>query len=215
MAISSSSTSRHGQWSSRWLFVLAAAGSAVGIGNIWKFPYIAGENGGGAFVIIYLVCVALVGIPIMMSEVMLGREGRSSPINAMRKLIGASNSKPFWVMIGWLGVLAGIFILSYYAVVAGWAMNYVWLTAAGTFENVEPALASGTFDAFLDNPWQLMFWQTLFMVITVWIVGHGVTKGLEAAIRLFMPMLFVLLLVLLVLVGSAFPLRLPCLSGLK
>ena len=198
MAISSSSASRHGQWSSRWLFVLAAAGSAVGIGNIWKFPYIAGENGGGAFVIIYLVCVALVGIPIMMSEVMLGREGRSSPINAMRKLIVAANSRPLWVLIGWLGVLAGIFILSYYAVVAGWAMNYVWLTAAGTFENVEPALASATFDAFLENPWQLILWQTLFMVITVWIVGHGVTKGLEAAIRIFMPVLFVLLIVLLV-----------------
>ena len=112
-------------WSSRWLFVLAAAGSAVGIGNIWKFPYVAGQNGGGAFVIIYLVCVAAVGIPIMMSEIMLGREGRTSPINSMRKLTESANANPAWVLIGWLGVLAGFLILSYYAVIAGWACQAV------------------------------------------------------------------------------------------
>ncbi len=192
------SESRHGMWSSRWLFVLAAAGSAVGIGNIWKFPYMAGENGGGAFVLIYLVCVALVGIPIMMSEVLLGREGRSSPITTMRKLTVSAKRHPLWVFIGWMGVLAGFLILSYYAVVAGWAMNYIWLTAAGTFDNATADVASGTFDAFLASPWQLILWQTLFMIITIWIIGRGVTKGLETAIRLFMPMLFVLLVTLLV-----------------
>jgi len=108
-------------WSSRWLFILAAAGSAVGIGNIWKFPYVAGQNGGGAFVLIYLVCVAVVGIPIMVSEVMLGREGRHSPINTMRALIERGKRNPAWVLIGWMGVLAGFLILSYYAVIAGWA----------------------------------------------------------------------------------------------
>ena len=123
-------------WSSRWLFILAAAGSAVGIGNIWKFPYIAGQNGGGAFVIIYLVCIAAVGIPIMVSEVMMGREGRQSPINTMRSLVERGKANPIWVLIGWMGVLSGFLILSYYAVIAGWAMNYVVLTAAGTFENV-------------------------------------------------------------------------------
>ncbi len=185
-------------WSSRWLFVLAAAGSAVGIGNIWKFPYIAGENGGGAFVLIYLVCVAFVGIPIMMSEVLLGREGRSSPITTMRKLTTSAKRSPMWVFIGWMGVLAGFLILSYYAVVAGWAINYVWLTAAGTFENATAEVASGTFDAFLASPWQLVLWQTVFMILTIWIVGRGVTKGLETAIRLFMPLLFLLLVTLLV-----------------
>jgi NSS family neurotransmitter:Na+ symporter len=192
------SDSRHGMWSSRWLFVLAAAGSAVGIGNIWKFPYVAGQNGGGAFVLIYLVCVAAVGIPIMMSEVMMGREGRTSPINTMRQLTEKAGSSALWVLIGWMGVLAGFLILSYYAVIAGWAMNYIWLTAAGTFEGVSPESASATFDSFLADPWLLIFWQTIFMGLTVWIVGKGVTKGLETAIRWFMPMLFVLLITLLV-----------------
>jgi NSS family neurotransmitter:Na+ symporter len=192
------SDSQHGMWSSRWLFVLAAAGSAVGIGNIWKFPYVAGQNGGGAFVLIYLVCVAIVGIPIMMSEVMMGREGRTSPINTMRQLTQNAGKSPIWVLIGWMGVLAGFLILSYYAVIAGWAMNYVWLTAVGTFEGVSPEGADATFNGFLANPWLLIFWQTIFMGLTVWIVGKGVTKGLETAIRWFMPMLFVLLITLLV-----------------
>lgn len=197
MAPASPSESRHGMWSSRWLFILAAAGSAVGIGNIWKFPYVAGENGGGAFVLIYLVCVAIVGIPIMVSEVMLGREGRHSPINTMRGLVERGKRNPMWVLIGWMGVLAGFLILSYYAVIAGWAMNYVVLTAAGTFENISAQGAGLTFDEFLASPWQLIVWQTLFMVLTIWIVGKGVSQGLENAIRWFMPLLFVLLLVLL------------------
>ncbi|MEM7077968.1 MAG: sodium-dependent transporter [Pseudomonadota bacterium] len=192
------SDSRHGMWSSRWLFVLAAAGSAVGLGNIWKFPYIAGENGGGAFVLIYLVCVALVGIPIMISEVMLGRAGRSSPINAMRELIARAGAGNFWVFIGWMGVLAGFLILSYYAVIAGWALNYIWLTAQGTFEAASANVANDTFNGFLADPVQLILWQTLFLILTVWIVGKGVSKGLETAIRIFMPLLFVLLIVLLV-----------------
>jgi len=197
MALASPSESRHGMWSSRWLFILAAAGSAVGIGNIWKFPYVAGENGGGAFVLIYLVCVAVVGIPIMVSEVMLGREGRHSPINTMRGLVERGKRNPMWVLIGWMGVLAGFLILSYYAVIAGWAMNYVVLTAAGTFENISAQSAGITFDEFLASPWQLIVWQSLFMVLTIWIVGKGVSQGLENAIRWFMPLLFVLLLVLL------------------
>ena len=185
-------------WSSRWLFVLAAAGSAVGIGNIWKFPYIAGENGGGAFVLIYLVCVAFVGIPIMMSEVLLGRQARSSPVNTMRSLADKSGRSGKWALVGWMGVIAGFLILSYYAVIAGWAMNYVWLTAQGTFEGISPEGAGAAFDALQANPWQMILWQTLFMALTIWIVGKGVSKGLETAIRLFMPLLFLLLVTLLV-----------------
>ena len=200
MALGSSAPkqeSRHGMWSSRWLFVLAAAGSAVGLGNIWKFPYIAGENGGGAFVLVYLGCVLVIGLPIMMAEVLIGRAGRESPINAMRSLVGRHDTNRLWIVIGWLGVLAGFLILSYYAVIAGWALYYIYLMASGAFAGVTPETASGTFDAFLANPWQLLAWQTLFMVLTVYIVGRGVIKGLETAIRLFMPMLFLLLLVLL------------------
>ncbi|MCR9279318.1 MAG: sodium-dependent transporter [Pseudomonadaceae bacterium] len=189
--------SRHGMWSNKWLFVLAAAGSAVGLGNIWKFPYIAGENGGGAFVLVYLACVFLIGIPIMMSEVLIGRHGRQSPINAVRSLVAKSKASSFWVLIGWMGVLAGFLILSFYAVIAGWALHYGWLMGVGTFQNADGAMAGATFDAFLANPWMLLGYQTLFMVVTVWIVSRGVIKGLETAIRWFMPLLFVLLLVLL------------------
>jgi len=195
--MAASSDSRQVMWSSRWLFVLAAAGSAVGLGNIWKFPYITGENGGGAFVLIYIACVALVGLPIMMAEVLLGREGRRSPINTMRRLVQQHKSHPAWVLIGWMGVVAGFLILSYYTVVAGWALNYTWQMAAGTFDGIDPAHASSRFDGFLGNPWQLLLWHTLFSVATIYIVAKGVVKGLEAAIRWFMPLLFVLLLVLL------------------
>jgi NSS family neurotransmitter:Na+ symporter len=185
-------------WSSRWLFVLAAAGSAVGLGNIWKFPYIAGENGGAAFVLVYLVCVAFVGIPIMMTEVMLGREGRSSPITTMRNLAANAGKSRAWSFIGWMGVVAGFLILSYYAVIAGWALNYIWLSGSGTFEGATADVANNTFNDFLASPWQVLGWQTVFMVLTVWIVGRGVTKGLETAIRWFMPMLGILLIALLI-----------------
>ncbi|MEM1230863.1 MAG: sodium-dependent transporter [Pseudomonadota bacterium] len=189
--------SQHGMWSSRWLFVLAAAGSAVGLGNIWKFPYIAGENGGGAFVLVYLGCVLLVGLPIMMAEVLLGRAGRESPINTMRKHTREFGRSKFWLLIGWMGVLAGFLILSYYAVIAGWALYYIYLMASGAFDGVTPEVASGTFNSFLANPWELLLWHTVFMIITVYIVGRGVIKGVETAIRWFMPLLLLLLLVLL------------------
>ena len=195
MSISTQSTD--GRWSSRWLFVLAAAGSAVGLGNIWKFPYIAGENGGGAFVLIYLVCVAFVGAPIMISEVMLGRKGRASPINTMRKLTQAAGASSRWTFLGWMGVLAGILILSYYAVIAGWALNYIWLTSSGTFDSASAQVATTTFDQLQQDPLAMMGWHGVFMLITIWIVARGVSRGLESAIKWFMPLLFVLLLVLL------------------
>ena len=195
MAISTQPTD--GRWSSRWLFVLAAAGSAVGLGNIWKFPYIAGENGGGAFVLIYLVCVAFVGAPIMISEVMLGRKGRASPINTMGTLAKQASASGRWGFVGWMGVLAGVLILSYYAVIAGWALNYVWLTASGTFDAASAQVATSTFDQLQQDPLQMVAWHSLFIFITIWIVARGVGRGLETAIRWFMPLLFVLLLVLL------------------
>lgn len=126
-------TSIHGEWSSRWAFILAAAGSAIGLGNIWKFPYLAGEYGGGAFVLVYLLAVAVVGLPVMIAEIMLGRRGRQSPINTMRTLAKEEGRSPHWQWIGWLGVLAGFLILSYYSVIGGWTLAYVARTAAGLF----------------------------------------------------------------------------------
>jgi len=177
--------------------VLAAAGSAVGLGNIWKFPYIAGENGGGAFVVIYLVCVAAIGVPIMIAETLLGRYGRQSPINSMRKLTKDAGASGFWPIIGWMGVLAGFLILSYYAVIAGWALNYVYLVSTGALTGATPETAAAVFNDFLASPWQMVAWQTAFMILTVWIVSGGVSKGIERAVKWFMPLLFILLLVLL------------------
>ncbi|MEE4302295.1 MAG: sodium-dependent transporter [Pseudomonadales bacterium] len=190
-------TSRHGMWSNRWMFVLAAAGSAVGLGNIWKFPYMAGENGGGAFILVYLACVFIVGIPIMMAETLMGRETRSSPINTMRQLVEHSKARPAWVLIGWMGVAAGFLILSFYGVIAGWTVHYVLATATGAFEGASGAQTGQIFSEFLGNPWLLIGWQTLFMVLTIWIVSRGISGGIELAIKFLMPLLFVLLLGLL------------------
>jgi len=188
----------HGAWSSRWTFILAATGSAVGLGNIWKFPYIAGENGGGAFVLVYLLCILMVGIPIMVAEVMLGRCGRHSPINTMRYLTEKAGLHGAWNAIGWLGVVAGLMILSYYAVIAGWALHYIGHMASGTFQGVTAEQAGIIFNALLADRDTLIFWQTIFLLLTVTVVIGGVTKGLGVAVRVLMPQLFVLLVLLLV-----------------
>ena len=186
--------SKHGMWSSRLLFVLAAAGSAVGLGNIWKFPYITGENGGGAFVVVYLACIAVIGIPVMMAEVLLGRAGRQSPINTMRELARRSGASAAWTAVGWLGVVAGFLILSFYAVIAGWAMHYILRLAKGEFAGADGSMTDAAFSDFLAEPWQLLAWHTAFMAITVFIVARGVSGGLEVAVRWLMPILFALLI---------------------
>ncbi len=195
--MTTSRTSIHGYWSSRFAFVLAAAGSAVGLGNIWKFPYMAGENGGGAFVLLYLICILLFGIPVMMSEVLLGRRGRSSPANTMNLLAVEENRNGSWSLLGLMGVLAGFLILSYYSVIAGWALAYVVETGSGAFVQISSEGAGDVFDALISNPHRLIFWHTLFLVITMIVVIRGVNRGLETAVRFLMPTLFVLILVMI------------------
>ncbi len=186
----------HGQWSSRWIFILAATGSAVGLGNIWKFPYIAGENGGGAFVLVYLLCIAVIGIPIMMAEVLLGRRGRQSPINTMKTLAKEEGRSKAWALLGWSGVVAGFLILSYYSVIAGWGLAYVLNAGSGAFTGAPAAEIQNIYTTLVKNPWQLIFWHSLFMLMTMLVVARGVKKGLEVAIRFLMPALFVLLLIM-------------------
>ena len=186
--------SRHGMWSSRLLFVLAATGSAVGLGNIWKFPYITGENGGGAFVLVYLLCIAAIGIPVMMAEVLIGRAGRQSPINTLRTLVRDSNANPSWTVIGWMGVVAGFLILSYYAVIAGWAVSYTFRLGSGVFDGASGELTGQIFNDFLADPGSVLLWHTVFMAATVFIVARGVARGLEVAVRYLMPVLLILLL---------------------
>ena len=189
-------TSIHGQWSSRWAFVLAAAGSAVGLGNIWKFPYITGQNGGGAFVLVYLACIAVIGIPIMMAEVMIGRRGRQSPINTMINLSEEAGRSRYWSLLGWSGVIAGFLILSYYSVIAGWGLAYIFRTAIGMFHNADADKVGAIFKDFLASPERLLAWHTIFMVMTMVVVARGVRSGLEQAVRFLMPALFVLLIVM-------------------
>jgi len=186
----------HGQWSNRWAFVLAATGSAVGLGNIWRFPYMAGENGGGAFVLVYLLCVAAIGIPIMVAEVMLGRRGRQSPINTMHALAKAEGHSRNWAAIGWLGMIAGFLILSYYSVIAGWTLAYTVRTASGTFDLVTADGARSIFVSLVSDPEKLLAWHTIFMAMTVIVSARGIQHGLEKAVKFMMPALFVLLLVL-------------------
>ena len=186
----------HGQWSSRWAFIMAATGSAVGLGNIWRFPYITGEYGGGAFVLMYLVCVFLVGIPIMMAEVMLGRRGRQSPVNTMEALSKEEGLNPAWRYLGWMGVVAGFLILSFYSVVAGWTLEYIFQAGSGSFLTATDGEIGEAFDSLLRDPGQLLAMYTLFMALTVVVVAMGVRRGLERAVKFLMPALFILLLIM-------------------
>ncbi|MFC6670150.1 sodium-dependent transporter [Marinobacterium aestuariivivens] len=187
----------HGTWANRWIFILAATGSAVGLGNIWKFPYITGENGGGAFVLVYLFCILLVGIPIMMGEVLVGRRGRCSPINSMKETARESGLSSRWQLVGWMGALAGFLIFTFYSVIAGWVLHYIAGMAAGDFVDIGRDQAGGRFEALLAAPETMVIWHSVFVVLVMLVVAGGVNKGLERATRIMMPALFVLLLLLL------------------
>ena len=189
----------HGIWSSRWTFILAATGSAVGLGNLWKFPYVAGTFGGGAFVLIYLVCILLIGVPVMMAEVLLGRAARKSPINAMHHAVVASESRSAWRYIGWVGISSALLILSFYAVIAGWAMDYFTLTARGALSEVSGDDAVLLFSNLVSNPLRLVLWQSTFLVLCFLVVAAGVQRGLGRVITVLMPMLFLLLIVMMLL----------------
>lgn len=187
----------HGAWASRWIFILAATGSAVGLGNIWKFPYITGENGGGAFVLVYLFCILLVGVPIMMAEVLIGRRGRQSPIHSMRDVALEAGHSARWSLLGWMGVLAGFMIFSFYSVVAGWVLYYIAGMGTGDFIAIGSDDAGKVFNGLLGDPETLLIWHSVFVVLVMVVIAGGVQKGLENAVKFLMPALFVLLLVLL------------------
>jgi NSS family neurotransmitter:Na+ symporter len=178
-----------GQWSTRFGFILAAAGSAVGLGNIWKFPYITGVYGGGAFVLVYLGCVLAIGLPLMIAELIIGRRARQNPVGAFQKL--ARPGSP-WQIVGWLGVATGFLILSYYSVVAGWAIAYFFKSLSG-FSGTAAEI-QGQFGHLVGNAWVSIAWHTLFMALTIAIVLGGVRGGIERWSKILMPALIVLLL---------------------
>lgn len=185
------------RWSSGLMFLAAAVGSAVGISNVWKFTYVAGENGGGAFVLVYLFCVVLIGMPVMMSEILIGRRGRRNPIATMALLGQEEGHSRHWQWVGALGVIGGVLILSYYSVIAGWVLAYVVKSASGVFAGATSAEVSGIFADYSGSWSAVAISHTVFMAVTIFVVARGVERGLEQAVRLMVPALLVLLLVLL------------------
>ena len=178
-------------WQSSLGFIAAAAGSAVGLGNIWKFPYITGQNGGGTFVLFYLLCIAILGLPIMIAEVMIGRTTQSSPVRAFRRL-SVPNSG--WQIVGMLGVLAGILILSYYSIVAGWGLHYLFLSIVGKFpQDHNPQAYTNLFDSLVQSVRLNIWWHTVFMGITTFVVLRGIRGGIERFANWGMLALFLLL----------------------
>ena len=176
-------------WQGNSTFILAAAGSAVGLGNIWKFPYMVGSNGGSAFVIIYLICIFAIGFPVMVSEILIGKYVRKSPINSLKKLSEEFKLNTNWKFLGILGALAGVTILSYYSVFAGMAFSYVFKIFPQSLEN--PSQYSSDYFLYLSSsPLNLVFWHTIFLFFTSIIVGLGVVKGIGRSVNVLMPFLF-------------------------
>lgn len=187
---------KHESWSSRTTFLMAAVGAAVGLGNIWRFPYMTGTNGGGAFVLIYLAAVVLIAIPVLLSETMIGRHGHMSAPVSMQKAAAEVGASKNWSIVGWFGVAAAFLILSFYSVIGGWVIAYVPKTISGSFVGMDAASVSADFDALLANPSAVLFWHTVFIAVTVGIVAQGIKSGLERAVSIMMPALFVMLLVI-------------------
>ena len=184
----------HGTWIGKWTFILAATGSAVGLGNIWGFPYKAGTNGGGAFVLIYLLCIVMIGVPIMISEIIIGRRAGNSPINAMKRTALDSNSSSLWQFVGWSGITAGVLILSFYSVIAGICLNYIFIAASSN----EFLSSSEQFGSVIESPANLLFWHSVFMLLTFLIVSAGVKNGIGRMVKILMPMLGALLIFMVI-----------------
>ena len=184
----------HGSWIGKWTFILAATGSAVGLGNIWGFPYKAGTNGGGAFVLIYLGCILIIGIPIMISEIILGRRSGNSPINAMRYIAIESNRSSSWQIVGWSGIFAGILILSFYSVIAGICLNYIFISATSSGAISSPE----QFSNVISSPINLILWHTVFMILTALIVSAGIKDGIGRMVKILMPLLGFLMIFMVI-----------------
>jgi NSS family neurotransmitter:Na+ symporter len=185
-------TSSRGNWTGAAGFILASMGSAVGLGNVWRYPYITGQYGGAAFIFLYIGCVLAVGIPLMIAEILIGRKTQRNPVGAFRKLRPGSP----WVLTGWLGVVSAFTILSYYAVVGGWVLHYVYLSVIHAFAGKSAEQVTHIFISMNVNPELQIFWLAIFMLVTIVIVSRGVSSGLEAGNKIMMPLLFALLIVL-------------------
>src|SRR3546814_719940 len=176
-------------WTNRWTFVMATAGSAIGLGNIWKFPYMAGVNGGSAFVLVYLACILLVGIPLMMCEIMLGRRAQKNPLDGMAALAKEAGASGQWKWIGGLGLMTGVLILAFYSVIGGWVIRYIFHALLGSFGGADAAAISGIFSGMQNSIGTLVILHTAFTVMTIWVVARGVrsevhTSELQSLMRI-------------------------------
>jgi len=189
------SSSERGVWSGKLGFVLAAAGSAIGLGNIWRFPYMASEGGGGIFVLVYLICVLAIGVPVLFAELAIGRATERNPVGAFKALVPGS----WWPALGGMGVLAGFGILAFYAVIAGWTVGYLWMSITGVFgPDVDAARSGEIFTGFIGNAGPALFLTAFFLGITAVVVRGGISSGIERAAKILMPVLLFVLVVLLV-----------------
>lgn len=182
-----------GEWSSSLGFIIACVGSAVGLGNLWKFPYIAYENGGGAFVLIYLVAILIVGYPILLAEMMIGRHGKLNIFGSFKHL---SKNNPFWKKLGLLCLITGFIILSFYSVVAGWTLDYFINSVNGNLSHLTSETAGTYFGNFVGNAPKQIIYHTIFMILTAAIVVKG-TSGIEKAVKILMPILFLLIIIIM------------------
>lgn len=188
-------TGERGVWGSKIAFIFAATGSAIGLGNIWRFPTMVSQNGGAVFVLVYVLAVAFIGFTVMLAELTLGRHTQRNPVGAINSI------KPHtpWKLIGYLGIITGVFILSFYAVVAGWAAGYVFKTASGAFKGeLTSEMSNQIFTDFSSNPLQVFFFFALIMGITIYIISRGVKKGIEKWTKILMPLLFIIIIFLAV-----------------
>lgn len=182
-------------WTSRSTFLMAAIGCAVGLGNLWRFPYIAGQNGGSAFIMVYIGFVFILGVPLIMSELAIGREGKLSAVETMNRLI-SRGYHPVWKTIGWISILVPILGLSYYCVIAGWSVEYIFKAAMGKFTDIDAAGSGAIFAKSQNNVLALVGWFSIFLFTTVFIISKGIKNGLEKAVKVMLPGLFIILVFL-------------------
>lgn len=185
-------------WSSRPAFLLATIGGAVGLGNLWRFPYVAGDNGGGGFVLIYLAFVFLLGLPVIAGEMLLGRRGHRSAVNSIADLVRHENAHPFWRAIGWLSLAVPFVGLSYYAVVAAWSIDYLALAAVDSFRDLDTEASQVLFAQRIDRPVYQTALHAAFIGITIWAIARGVHRGIERLSTILMPALFGMIILLVI-----------------
>ena len=185
-------------WSNRPAFLLATVGGAVGLGNLWRFPYIAGENGGGGFVLIYLAFVFLLGLPILSSELLIGRKSHKSPLNSIRELVNSHNANSLWKSIGWMSVLLPFLGFSYYVVVCAWAIDYLYLAIINSFETIDGNTSAQLFSERTSHSSLQIFLSGIFISMTIWVISKGVNNGIAKMSKILMPMLFVLIIILVI-----------------